>query len=152
MAVLAALDEVEDQIFDVEGSTPYLTAVVPSQRLLVLGRAEEGNVARFIQLVHGILEGCLGPLFIVRPWQEGGVEDVSAEGLRPQQARARASVLVAVIASATTRVIAMASSLSWVIVGTSMGIEGVVCITVAPETLMHRNRGAWPTALRRLVD
>ena len=67
MAVLAALDEVEDQVSDVEGSTPHSTAVVPSQRLLVLGRAEECNVARFIQLVHGILEGLLGSLFIMHP-------------------------------------------------------------------------------------
>jgi hypothetical protein len=29
VAVLIALDEVEHQISDVEGSTPYLTAVVP---------------------------------------------------------------------------------------------------------------------------
>ena len=57
MAVLVALDEVEHQVPDVEGPTPHSTAVVPSQRLLVLGRAEEGNIACFIQLVHGILEG-----------------------------------------------------------------------------------------------
>ena len=48
VAVLAALYEAEDQISDIEGSTPHSTAVVPAQRLLVLGRAEEGNVARFI--------------------------------------------------------------------------------------------------------
>ena len=28
---------------------------------------EEGNVTRFIPLVYGILEGCLGSLFIVHP-------------------------------------------------------------------------------------
>ena len=48
MAVLAALDEAKDQVFDIEGPTPYSMAVVPVQRLLVLGQAEEGNVARFI--------------------------------------------------------------------------------------------------------
>ena len=42
---------------------------------------EEGNIARFIQLVHGILMGCLGSLFIVHldPWRsiiEVGWEDV----------------------------------------------------------------------------
>ena len=37
VVVLAALDEVDDQISDVEGPTPYSTAVVPTQRLLVLG-------------------------------------------------------------------------------------------------------------------
>ena len=77
---------------------------------------------------------------------------MSSKGLRPQQARARASVLVAVIASATTRVIAMASSLSWVIVGTSAGIEGVACVTVATETLTHQDHGMLPTSLWFLVD
>ena len=41
--------------------------MVPSQCLLVLGRAEGGNIARFIQLVHGVLEGRLGSLFVIRP-------------------------------------------------------------------------------------
>ena len=86
------------------------------------------------------------------PWQEGSVEDVSAEGLRSRQARARALVLTAVIASATTRVIAADSSLSWVVVGTPAGVEGVTCVLVASETLMHRDRGALSVALWRLVD
>ena len=41
MAILAALDEAEDQVSDVEGLTPHLMVVV-------LGRAEEGNVACFV--------------------------------------------------------------------------------------------------------
>ena len=44
MVVLVALYEVEDQVPDVEGSTPHSSAVVPSQCLLVLGQAEEGDV------------------------------------------------------------------------------------------------------------
>ena len=48
MAVLAALDKAEDQVFDVEGLAPHSTGVVPAQCLLVLGQAEEGDVARFI--------------------------------------------------------------------------------------------------------
>ena len=48
VTVFVALDEVEDQVSDVEGLTPHLTVVVPMQRLLVLGRTEEGNVACFI--------------------------------------------------------------------------------------------------------
>jgi len=40
--------------------------VVSAQCLLVLGRVEEGNVVRFIELIHGILEGCLGSLLVVR--------------------------------------------------------------------------------------
>ena len=42
-------------------------AVVPLQRLLVLGETEEGNVVRFIQLLHGVLVRRLGTLFVVRP-------------------------------------------------------------------------------------
>ena len=67
MAVLVALYEVKNKVLDVEGSVPHPSAVVPSQRLLVLGRSEEDGVASFIQLVHGILVGCLSSLFVVRP-------------------------------------------------------------------------------------
>ena len=67
MVVLVALHEVEDQVPDVEGSAPHSSVVVLSQRLLVLGRAEEGDVMRFVQLVHGVLMGCLGSLFVVCP-------------------------------------------------------------------------------------
>ena len=67
VAVLVALYEVEDQVPDVEGSAPHSSAVVSSQCLLVLCRVEEGDVACFIQLVHGILMACLGSLFVVRP-------------------------------------------------------------------------------------
>ena len=48
MAVLVALHEAENQVPDVEGSVPHPSAVVPTQRLLVLGRTEEGDVMRFI--------------------------------------------------------------------------------------------------------
>ena len=61
-------------------------------------------------------------------------------------------VLTTVVAPAATRVIAMASSLSRIIMGTPISIEGVACVTVAAETLMHRNHGALPTTLRCLVD
>ena len=61
-------------------------------------------------------------------------------------------VLTAVIAFAMMRVIAMTSSLSWIVVCTSMGVEGVTCVTVAAEMLMHRDRDVLPTALWRLVD
>ena len=44
VAVLVALYEAEDKVPDVEGLVPYPSSVVPSQRLLVLGRMEEGNV------------------------------------------------------------------------------------------------------------
>ena len=48
MAVLVALYEMKDQVPNVEGSVPYQSAMVPSQRLLVLGRAEESDVAGFV--------------------------------------------------------------------------------------------------------
>ena len=48
VAVLVALHEVENQVPDVEGSVPHPSAVVPMQRLLVLGRTEEGNVMIFV--------------------------------------------------------------------------------------------------------
>ena len=48
MAVLVALHKAEDKVPDVEGSVPHPSVVVPSQHLLVLGRAEEGDVAGFV--------------------------------------------------------------------------------------------------------
>ena len=48
MAVLVVLDKAEHKVLDVEGPTPYSMAVVPAQRLLVFGRAEESDIARFI--------------------------------------------------------------------------------------------------------
>ena len=48
MAVLVALHEVENQVPNVEGSDLHPSVVVPSQRLLVLGRAEEGNIEHFV--------------------------------------------------------------------------------------------------------
>ena len=77
---------------------------------------------------------------------------MSSEGPRPRQVGAWSLVLATVVASATMRVIAAASSLSWVIVGTSTGVEGVACVMVAAETLIHRDRGVLPTSLWRLVD
>ena len=86
------------------------------------------------------------------PRWEDGVEDVSAKGLRSQQVRALASVLAAVVASATTRVVAVAGPLSYVTAGTPMGIEGVVRVMVVAETLVHRDRSARPAVLLCLVD
>ena len=48
MAVLVALDEAENQVSDIEGPTPHSMAMVPAQRLLVLGQAEEGDIMCFI--------------------------------------------------------------------------------------------------------
>ena len=46
--ILVALHEAKNQVPDVEGSVLHLSAVVPSQFLLVLGRTEEGDVAGFV--------------------------------------------------------------------------------------------------------
>ena len=48
MAVLVALHKTEDEVSDVEGSTPHPSAVVPSQHLLVLGLAKKGDVMGFV--------------------------------------------------------------------------------------------------------
>ena len=75
-----------------------------------------------------------------------------AKGLRSRQVGARASVLAAIVASATTRVVAAASLLPRISVGTPMGVEGVTHVTVEAETFIHRDHGARPATLLRLVD
>ena len=86
------------------------------------------------------------------PWWEDDVEDVSPKGLKSQQVGAQASVLAVVVASATTRVVAMASHLPLIIVGTPAGIEGVTRVMVEAEMLMHQGHGARPTTSLCLVD
>ena len=48
MAVLVALHEAENQVPNIEGSVPHPLAVVPTQRLLLFGQMEEGDVMGFI--------------------------------------------------------------------------------------------------------
>ena len=48
MAVLVALHEAENKVPDVEGLVPHPLAMVLTQRLLVLGRTKEGDVAGFV--------------------------------------------------------------------------------------------------------
>ena len=48
MAVLVALHDAGDKVPDVEGMVPHPSAMVPSQRLLVLGRTEESDVTGFV--------------------------------------------------------------------------------------------------------
>ena len=48
MAVFVALYEVEDKVPNVEGLVPHPSAMVPSQRLLILGQTEEGDVVGFV--------------------------------------------------------------------------------------------------------
>ena len=86
------------------------------------------------------------------PRWEYGVEDVSAKGLRSRQVRARASVLAAVVASVTMRVVAAASLLPLIAVGTPAGIEGVARIMVEADTFMHWGRNTWHDTSLCLVD
>ena len=75
-----------------------------------------------------------------------------AKGLRSRQARARASILATVLASATTRVVVVASSLPRIAIGAPTGIVGIMRITVVAMMLMHRDHGAQPATLWCLVD
>ena len=77
---------------------------------------------------------------------------MSAEGLRSQQAKASILILATIIVSATMGVEAMARSLPRIGTGTPMGIEGVAHVTVTAKTLMHRDHGVRPAALRHWVD
>ena len=77
--VFVALDEAEYQVPDVEGPTPHPMAMVPALRLLLLSRAEEGNVACLVELIHGILEGHLGSLLVVRPNPRRSIVEVGQE-------------------------------------------------------------------------
>ena len=61
-------------------------------------------------------------------------------------------VLAAIIAFATMRVVATASLLPLITVGTPTGIKRVARVMVEAETLMHQGRGARPVATLRLVD
>ena len=83
---------------------------------------------------------------------ERSVEDVSVEGLRAWQARARALVLAAIVASTVSRMIAAVGSFPRVAVGASAGIDGAARIAVVAEALMYQDRCVLPTALQRLVD
>ena len=77
---------------------------------------------------------------------------MSAEGLRAWQARARASVLVAVVALTTSGMIAAACCFSIVAVGTSPSIDDAAYVTAMAEALMYWDGGGLPAAWRCLVD
>ena len=75
-----------------------------------------------------------------------------AKGLRAWQARARASVLAAVVASAASGMVAAAGRLSCVAVDAPVGVDGAAHIAVMAKTLMHRDGGGLPAAWRCLVN
>ena len=74
------------------------------------------------------------------------------KGMRSQQVDAWALVLAIVVASTMMRVVAMASFLPRITVGTPAGVEGVARVTVEAKMLMHRDHGAQPATLLLLVD
>jgi len=117
---------------------------------LTVGSGHERALAPLLVLllvgtVGGTFAGVLVPLRLA-------LEDASAKGLRSWQARARASVLSTVVASVMMWVVAKASPFPCITTGTPVSIEDVACIAVEAKTLMHRNRGVWPTTLLCLVD
>ena len=79
MMFFVALNEAEHQVPDVDCPTLHPTAVVPAQCLLVLGRVEEGNITRLVELIHGILKGRLGSLLVVRPDPRRSIVEVGRE-------------------------------------------------------------------------
>ena len=74
------------------------------------------------------------------------------KGLRSHQVRAWASVLTTIIVSASTWMVAMASPLLRIAIGTPTGIEGVTGVAVEAETLMHRDNAMRPATLLGLMD
>ena len=77
---------------------------------------------------------------------------MSAEGLRAWQARAWASVLAAVIASAASGMVATSGCLSCVALGMPAGVDGAAHVAVVAEMLMYQDRSVLPTTLWCLVD
>ena len=77
---------------------------------------------------------------------------MSAEGLRTWQAEARASVLVAIVASATSGMIAAACCFSIVAVGASSSVDDAAYVAVTAEALMHWDDGGLPATWQCLVD
>ena len=74
------------------------------------------------------------------------------EGLRTWQAGARASVLVAIIASASSGVVAAACCFSVIAMGTFPSVDDVVYVAAMAEALMYWDGGGLPAGWRCLVN
>ena len=74
-----------------------------------------------------------------------------AKGLRAWQDGARASVLVAVVAPATSGMIAATRCFSIVAVGTSPGVDDAAYVTATAEALMYWDGGGMPAGWWCLV-
>ena len=53
--------------------------MVPSQRLLVFGRTEQGDATRFVKQVHGAFQRCLVSLLVVGLDPRRSIVDVGWE-------------------------------------------------------------------------
>ena len=115
----------------------------------MVGNGHERALALLFVLLVGMVGGAFASILILLCL---ALKDVSAKDRRSRQAGARASILTTVVASAMLWVVATASPLPCIAVGTPAGVEGVACVAVEAETLMHRNRGARSVALLLLVD
>ena len=103
----------------------------------------------FVLLLVGTVGGALASVLVLFCL---AFEDTLTKGLRSQKAEAQASVLAAVVAFATTWVVATAGPPPCLTVGTPMGVQDIACVAVEAETFMHRNRAAWSAALLCPVD
>ena len=74
------------------------------------------------------------------------------EGLRAWQARARASVFIAVVASTTSRMVAMVCCFSIVAMGAFLSINDVAYVVAMAEALMYWDGGGLPAGWRCLVN
>ena len=53
---LCRLDASEDEVADLECPLPDVSTVIPAQHLLVFCQSEEGDIACFVDLIHGVFE------------------------------------------------------------------------------------------------
>ena len=110
---------------------------------------EQALTLPFVLVILGTVGGAFTDVLILLHL---ALEGVSAKGLRSQQVGAQASILAAVVASTMMWGVAVASPLPHITASMPTGIEGVACVMVEAETLMHQNRGAWPVTLLGLMD
>ena len=67
-----------------------------------------------------------------------------SEGLRTWQAGARASVFVAIVASATLGMVAAACCFSIIAMGTSLSVDDAAYVVAMAEALMYWDGGGLP--------
>ena len=75
-----------------------------------------------------------------------------SEGLRTWQAKARASVFVAVVASATSGMVVTACCFSVVALGAFLSVDDVAYVAAMAEALMYWDGGGLPAGWRCLVN